>query len=75
MKAYGLPRDYNLQSPDVADILNFGLQPGKYGRKRKSSRQRRARREWKKDERLQQRRKVEKIKKDYNRGEEDYDAA
>lgn len=44
MRGYGLPRNDDVENPDCADILFYGLNIGKQNSKRK----RRARRIWKK---------------------------
>lgn len=61
MRAYGLPRDLDLESPDLADIQTFGLKSSKSRARgkggdvknsfRSSSRKRNTRRDFKKSAR------------------------
>ena len=67
MKGYGLPRDLDIQYPDLADIRNFGLKTstgalkGKGGDYRGSSKHNvrvRNRRYWKKQARINAKRDI-----------------
>lgn len=53
MKAYGLPKDKNIEYPDLADIAYFGLKTGYLHPKRtaKGDTKKRVRRYWKKKSR------------------------
>lgn len=72
MKGYGLPRNLDVQSPDCADISLYGLKSSfysfaKHGKDRKGmkpSAKARARRIWKKKERLAAKRNISKEKEE-----------
>jgi hypothetical protein len=49
MLGYGLPRNKNVEYPDIADIQHYGLNTSAGGKRhQKSNKKRRARRLWKK---------------------------
>ena len=74
MKAYGLPRDLDIEFPDLADIHSYGLKssrgrlPGKGGDIKNSFRRpatkRATRRIWKKKARLAAKRELRKCKEE-----------